>query len=236
MLTKSILFILVISLSFLCLMISTILAIVNRKNRTRRNSFIFITIVFSVITLCTASYISYKTFLFAKNKTSQLVQNTEDFGKDFVDALGEHLAARYMDTPYLDSLKNIQPETISIPPSYFYCAGFRDYYRMPLVYPYSIIAIDSIDKGCLSDETGINNIFNESNSSKEVINNIIKFVFSKEYLMAETDEESFILLNFENGNIQKFESKDELHKYLNKQNIVLPDTMMTITQYYSLFR
>ena len=59
----------------------------------------------------------------------------------FAEVLCEHLSAKYRDTAFLESIKQMQPLSVSIPYAYYYCTGFQDYYRMPLIYPYSVISI-----------------------------------------------------------------------------------------------
>jgi hypothetical protein len=59
--------------------------------------------------------------------------------------------------PQVELLKSYVPaETLpTVNPDYFTYFGFRDWWRWPLVYPYSIHAIDTVDHGRLLDESEV---------------------------------------------------------------------------------
>lgn len=170
------------------------------------------------------------------------VYKVKDTGSDFVEALSEHLSRRHPDSTYLDSIKHLQPKDISIPVSYFYCAGFHDYYRIPLIYPYSMITIDDLKLASIEDEAGIKNVFNESNSSKSVISNISEFWFNRDIIVAKTIELQdtilvrFAVLTFNTNQVQWLNNKEALNQYLCNHNIDTT-TYQTITPklYYLKF-
>jgi hypothetical protein len=55
---------------------------------------------------------------------------------------------------YIDSLKKVDFENgaTNVPKTFYTYWGFRDYYRLPLTYPFSIHCIEELDNGQLFNE------------------------------------------------------------------------------------
>lgn len=236
---KAIWLLLLLIFSGLLIIVSAISIIViyvqkKRVNRTSLASLIF----FIFVAVFSGGYLVVK----AVKKTKDVVV---DVGKEsadvFVEALAEHLSGRHPESAFLDSIKNIQPDNIDIPVTYYYCAGFRDYYRMPLVYPYSMVTIDDLAEASIEDESKVKNVFVSSEGSEQIMHSITNFWFNRNILIAkanvtwEQDSTHYITLKFTTKELKKFATKADVNTYLITQRIDTTYQMMTPLTYYRKF-
>lgn len=178
----------------------------------------------------------------AVKKTKDVVV---DVGKEsadvFVEALAEHLSGRHPESAFLDSIKSIQPDSIAVPVTYYYSAGFRDYYRMPLIYPYSMITIDDLAEASIKDESKVKNVFASNEGSQHIISGITDFWFDSNILVAKVDlswdqdSTHYVTLQFKNKELKTFLSKKNADKYLIKEGVDTTYQMMTPLTYYRKF-
>ncbi|MBN2117008.1 MAG: hypothetical protein JW730_10570 [Anaerolineales bacterium] len=134
-------------------------------------------------------------------------------------------------------LKSYVPkETLdSVDPQFYTYFGFRDWWRYPLVYPYSIHAIDSLDDGYLVDESPITDYEADSiNNATQLFDRIQAFTFDKNYLLAIRDND-FILFEFETGTWSSFETKQELIDEAKRLQFEGDFKFMTLQEYDALF-
>lgn len=222
-------------ISFIIFVISIIFIIVERNNSRKRNNWIAIGVLFFLISLGTFIYN-------IKIITDLLMDKTEVLARGTVDFLGEHLAARHSESDFLDYLKKIQPKEAVIPSPYFYCAGFKNLKRMPLIYPYSIESNDSLISGNIRDESNIKNIFGETNRSKEVIENVSYFYVNSTVLVTASvsdgisNDTLFRVLNFKSKEITKYENRAELKSCIQNMGINHPIEMTSIRDYWNKFK
>ena len=86
------------------------------------------------------------------------------------------------DNPQIQVLKSYIPNEAlnSINPDFYTYFGYRDWWRAPLVHPYSIHAIDGLDNGFLVDESATTDYETDSvNDAVDLISGIQNFTFSK---------------------------------------------------------
>ncbi len=140
----------------------------------------------------------------------------------------------------------LDPAMLSNEPEEFYTyLGFKDYYRYPLRYPYSIHCMYEKNNGELYNEIKVTRF--DENDNGEIysgISNINRFGFDKNYLLIEqalsstrTDKTiyHYILFDLE---IEKKEEVATLQKLLQlakTKGYTGPDTLMTAEQYGKLF-
>ena len=234
MLAKGILLSIAVLLCLFIFIVCSVIAVIKRNTKEVRNKSIIAAVIFLFLGIATSVYLSIKTF-------HVVIDQGAEVGNSFVDALGEHLSGRHFDTPFLDSIKGIQPNNAEIPNPYFYCAGFRDYYRMPLIYPYALVSIDDVKLGYLTDESGIKNIFNESNRRKSILGDITRLSFNSDYLLVEIDSEQdnksekYAVLNLKNEEIVKFESKELFDNFTDSINYTPFVPWISVKGYYYRF-
>lgn len=195
-------------------------------------------ICFLFIAVFSGGYLAVK----AVKKTKDVVADVgKEAADNFVGALAEHLSGRHPESLFLDSIKSIQPENKNIPAPYFYCAGFRDYYRTPLIYPYSLIAIDDQTSGTIEDESKVDNVFVSNEGSKQLMHRITNFWFDRNILVAKAtvswDQDSihYITLQFTTKELKTFATKEEADNYLIKQGMDTTYQMTTPLTYYRRF-
>ena len=134
-------------------------------------------------------------------------------------------------------------------PDYYAYFGFRDWWRFPLVYPYSIHTIDEVDYGCLYNEGNVKN-YEDINNQKLInmdICGITHLNLDQNYLLLQVDKDSrfreenevvkgeFILFNFNTAAAKRFVSKDELLTEAKKLGFSGKLELMTLREYDDLF-
>lgn len=194
-----------------------------------------LTFLFFILTVICSVIVIIKAIEAAKNTI------TENIDKEVVDKgldiFTNTLAGRNTHTPFMDTLRSMQPTDKVIPDSYLSYAGFRDYYRMPLIYPYSLNSIDDMAYGQINDESGISYIAKDANKSKQLIHGITSFTFDKKLLLAKTesfsgDDIKYILFYFETGQFVEFETKVALIDKAKSLKFETDKPWITIKEYY----
>lgn len=130
----------------------------------------------------------------------------------------------------------VSNETLdSINPDFYTYFGYRDWWRAPLVYPYSIHAIDGLENGFLVDESAITDYETDSvNDAVELISDIQSFAFDNNYLLMDTGD-GFILFKFKTGTSLSFETKEELMDEAGNLQLKGNLEFMTLEEYNALF-
>jgi hypothetical protein len=133
-------------------------------------------------------------------------------------------------------LKDYVPtnERNSINPHFYTYFGFRDWYRFPLVYPYGIHALETLDKGILKNESQVVDFEKAWQNSDSILSNIQSFTFDKNYFLAATDDD-FVLFNFDTQEINSFGTMQELTIEAKRQNFTGSMKFMTLSEYDDLF-
>lgn len=151
------------------------------------------------------------------------------------------------DTKQIEILKNLESDSIrdKVPSKFYSNGGFRDWYRYPLVYPYSINWADSpYSGGIVMDERNVKDINWSSEGSKQVLNRGIHFLsFDQNYLFAgyfeneyNRDTLHYYILHFGNNKVEELKSELELRKRAKELNFEKVDSMISIDDYQNFFR
>lgn len=150
-------------------------------------------------------------------------------------------------SPQIKILKSYLPANIlnNEPEAFYTYSGFKDYYRFPLRYPFSIHSMYSKTNGELYNE--VNVIRFDENDNGEIffgINNINKIAFDKNYLLIEQEVTStrtdkvilhYQLFNFETEKKEEFPNFQKLLQAAKEKGYNGPDSLMTLVQYHQLF-
>jgi len=152
--------------------------------------------------------------------------------------------------PQIELLKSyVSGEALSkANPDYYAFFGFRDWWRFPLVYPYSIHTIDEVNYGCLYDERNITD-YDDINNQVIIdmgICEITHLTLDKDYLLLQVEEgdrfgasqavgPEFIIFNFNTAEKTTFNSKDELLAEAKKLGFGGKLELMTLREYDNLF-
>ena len=171
----------------------------------------------------------------------------DNFGDSLInsESVDTHLAGNT--SSQITLLKSYLPETASgnEPEQFYTYLGFKDYYRYPLRYPYSIHCINTKENGELYDESNVSRF--DENDNGEIyagLSNINKIAFDKTYLLVEqaiitpgTDKiiNHYILYSLDTEKKEETSSLTKLLQLAKNKGYSGPDTLMTMEQYHSLF-
>ena len=112
-------------------------------------------------------------------------------------------------------------------PDFYTYLGFRDWWRYPLVYPYSINAIDTLDYGFLEDESAVMSYRSSANDGIQLIHGIERFTFDQNYMLIERSSD-FVLFDFGRGEWEEFETREALIEEAEKLNFEGEYEFMTL--------
>jgi len=155
----------------------------------------------------------------------------------------EYLVDSSRHNSQIELLKSYEPGTLSnkIPTSFYSYFGFRDWYRYPLIYPYSINCIDVADFGQIYDERNAVDItYDDKGVNQLQVYGITKFAFDKNYLIAklssqfDTEERGYVIFKFSSQEYEQFNNYSELMKKANEYGYEGSD-LITIKEYDKLF-
>jgi len=242
---------LLIILGILCLILTVvalifgIIAFANNK----QNKYVWLTTF-----LCSVIGLIVCIFMFVR-KVVNTVQNFKDNAISQFENFGDSLSTiESIDTHQANStslqitlLKSYLPEnTVGNEPEQFYTyLGFKDYYRYPLRYPYSIHCMYTKDNGELYSESNVTRF--DENDNGEIyagLSNINKIAFDKSYLLVEqamtstrTDKiiHHYILYSLDTEKKEETTSLTKLLQLAKEKGYTGPDTLMTMEQYGRLF-
>lgn len=223
MIEKGLGLIVVIVFLSMILLLSIVVAIVKRNERIIRNIAFSVVLISLLSILFTGGYLLVKSVLKAK---------------DVVVETGEKLLGNeYYTSSTIDSLKLLEPAGVQVPVSYYTYFGMRDYYRFPIVYPYSIVAIDVLDNATLYNESGVQNIAISANKSEAILNNISEFLFDEHYFIAILSDsiKSFVLIEFSTKKCERFETKENLMERAKSLGFVAKQKEISVREYSQKF-
>ena len=231
MVLKGLILLVLSLLSGVIVFVATLWAIIRWQNKKSRTTGCLIAILFLLFSLICGGYLAYKSI-------NTVIEKAPKIKAQGIN-LFSNLMGSYHECPFMDSLRQLQMENILIPKEYFTYAGFRDYYRMPLIYPYSMNAIDLPDYGFICNEEEIKYIAKDVNKSKQVIHSIFSFSFNKDVLIAQTETSTYNfkyqLLHFKTGEIEEFENDSIMKIKAYQYGIDTIKPMITVNEYYNKF-
>jgi hypothetical protein len=140
----------------------------------------------------------------------------------------------------------LDPTVLNNEPEEFYSyLGFKDYYRYPLRYPYSVHCIYDQTTGELYNEINVTRF--DENDNGEIysgIEQINKIAFDKNHLLIEQEITSsrtdklkyrYVLFNFNSEKKEEYSTLQKLLESAKEKGYNGPDTLMSLKQYYLLF-
>lgn len=159
------------------------------------------------------------------------------------DDLEESTTEQAIDQKTCDSIqlviKGFSPLKVDSTSNYFTYFGFRDWYRWPLVYPYSLNSVDIRDNGFICDESMAKDITSSQDGIDQIsLGDIKRFSFNSLILIAETGDElpnKYKLFNFKTKKISSFKSQEDLQKESEKYGKLISDTLINLEDYSLIF-
>ena len=189
MFVKAALLIIVGILCLIMTVIALILGVIAFANN-KQNKYIWLTTF-----LCSVIGLVLSIFMFVRkavNTVQNFTENTigqiENFGDSLskIESIDTHQANT--SSSQITLLKSYLPANANgnEPEQFYTYLGFKDYYRYPLRYPYSIHCMFTQDNGELYNESNVSRF--DENDNGEIfagLNNINKIAFDKSYLLVE---------------------------------------------------
>lgn len=147
-------------------------------------------------------------------------------------------------TDYIRTLKAYEPDKYKgrVPEGYYTYYGFRDWWRFPVVYPYSLTCIEGLDHGILNNDSARTN-FEEGNPVVDASPNFTRFTFDANYFAAEiyispqekSTEMHYFIIEFESGRITKYKDEENMNIKLSELNFKGEKKMISIRKYSERF-
>lgn len=229
--TKNIIMIVLFFLLGISFLVFIVRAFIKWESRRERNMSFLMAFFLFILLAGNGIYLLVTFVKYAKDKGEEAVTTVST----------ELLSENYSESPQLKRIREMQPKDKSIPEPYFTYGGFRDHWRMPLVYPYSMNAIDDLDIGYINDESGIANIAMDVNNGKQILYGIDLFTFDENMLLGELYsieyeiELEYIILDFKTGNIERFATEKEMQARAKEKGYDTTKKMIGIKSYYNMF-
>ena len=243
---------LILSLAIIVFGLLTVTAltvtIIKRQNKSIRNIWLTVLSISLIVTISTSIYTAKKVI----NKTIESKKEAKNLMIDIaIKGLSviwtdnrEYLLDTVNKNRQIEILKSYVPDSLKdkVPTSFFTYFGFRDWYRLPIVYPYSINCADIIEYGQINDELNAVDITSFHGVDQLQVCGITNFTFDKNLLLAEqsdkfepSKERGYVIFHFDTQKIEKFSSKIELMKRARQLGFTGQYNMMTLKEYSQLF-
>jgi len=180
------------------------------------------------------------------NKTKEMVDNISSISDSDLDSLGNYLLGNdslvYSEqVKYLMTLEQEEHKG-NLPNTFYTYLGFKDYYRLPLRYPFSLHCMDSLGNAELFNEEHVQEF--DVNDNGEIdcdVKGITEFQFNADYLIGRSNEwngkkgtSKFFLFNFVTKDKKEFKTLRELNAFLESKGIVMSKDLYSCQSYYSL--
>jgi hypothetical protein len=243
---------LLIILGILCLILTVvalIFSVIGFANN-KQNKYVWLTTF-----LCGLIGLAVCIFMFVRKAVNTVQNMTENAFGQFqkygdslanIESIDTHQANNI--SAQITLLKSYLPENSSgnEPEQFYTYLGFKDYYRYPLRYPYSIHCMGSQDNGELFNENNVSRF--DENDNGEIyagLNTISKIAFDKTYLLVEqvttstrTDKmiNHYVLYNLDTQHKEETTSLTKLIVLAKEKGYKGPDTLMTMEEYGRLFQ
>lgn len=180
------------------------------------------------------------------NKTKEMVDNISSISDSDLDSLGAYLLGgdSALHSEQIKNLMAMEQEEYksNLPQAFYTYLGFKDYYRLPLRYPFSLHCMDSLGNAELFNEEHVQEF--DVNDNGEIscdVKGITEFQFNSDYLIGRTCEwngkkstSKFFAFNFVTKDKKEFKSLRELNAFLENKSIVMSKEFFNCQSYYVL--
>lgn len=182
----------------------------------------------------------------AVNKMEQLGNEFKDTIEDSFQNLSDSMMmhnAQLMNNAQIQRLKQLYPDSSTVPDQFYYYLGFDTYYRLPLRYPYAIHCYHFKDNGDLYNERHVSRFdVNDNGEQFMDIDRIDRIAFDSICLLIDqkvplkdTYTHRYKLLVFNTGKTEEITGEKELFKTARRLGYKGPDSLMTLQSYSLLF-
>lgn len=228
----------------LCL-VCLVLGIISFANSKKGKFYWLLGFIISITTLLLCVY-----FLTIKirDKAGNFFNKMENSMEMNIDSTSAYQSCNLADTIHSKQLKYLrllESDEVqgNVPDQFYHYLGFRDYYRMPLRYPFSIHCIDQTVQGSLYDEMYVERFDASDNGEKNLnIEGITEFNFDSHILLAkqlydsESRTEKYIIYFFDTGKTEEFTSQAKMFIRARELHFNGKGKLMSCKDYLELFK
>ena len=227
--TKTIIFITIVVLLFVAGVSFFVTAIVKRKNRQKSLAFAFTSFLFFLFSIITGGYL-------VGVIGERIIPDSEEIQLSFIQKLKKASLNNFPESSQLDSIRSFQWGIICISDDYYTYCGEWNYYRMPLVVPFEMNAIDDLDDGYITNELKTD-LFLGGNQAKQLESGIIRFAFDESILIAEQKLTAdtparYIIFPFYGSHVEVFNSLSDMQANAKSKGFDLNTPMVSVRDYY----
>jgi hypothetical protein len=243
---------LIIILAVLCLILAVVALIfgVIAFANNKQNKFIWLTTFLCSIVgmvICIVVFVE-KVVHKVQDFTENTIGQFQNFGDSLshVESVDTHQANH--NSSQIKLLKSYLPQSASgnEPEEFYTYLGFKDYYRYPLCYPYSIHCMYDQSNGELYNESNVNRFDENDNGEMYAgLSEINKIAFDQNYLLIEqavsstrTDKiiNHYVLFDLATEKKEETTSLTKLIQLAKSKGYTGPATLMTMEEYGRLFQ
>ena len=247
MILKGILYIVLIMISAVFLIVSLIMTALRYNSNGKQALHWLIGFGVSLLVLIFSIFMLVRGIT---GKAQEFVGNMEDFGKeqiqrmDSLNNLYTNSKDSLLESTSVNYLMGLEPDSIKgkVPEQFYSYLGFRDYYRLPIVWPYSLHCMDSLGDATLYNEANVQQFdVNDNGELSCDLNGIMTFALTKEHLIGmkvkieNKPKKVYFAYDFKNKGEKIFKSEQELLNYAIGKGFEKSTELKSCKDYYNEF-
>ena len=234
--TKGTIYFLIVALSGIAGIVSLGFAIAKPKAKRiiPRNAALALGIVFLIVSVYTGIDLTRKTYNKIKTTVSAL--------KNFPETVNTE--NNRDTTDYVRILKLYEPKQYNgkAPDAFYNDYGYYDWWRFPLVYPYSIYCIDVLDGGQVANDSGKTS-FENGGLVNTISDYFDRFTFDANYFIgisaaapgSNNSAGEYFMISFQSGKTEKFKDREAMMKKLDEIGFTGSREFISVRNYSGRF-
>ncbi|MDZ4663700.1 MAG: hypothetical protein SGJ15_02380 [Bacteroidota bacterium] len=183
-------------------------------------------------------------------KAKEFAGSIEEFGMeqaqrmDSLNNLYTNSKDSLLESASINYLMSLEPDSVKgkVHAQFYGYLGFRDYYRLPIVWPYSLHCMDSLGDGTLYNEANVQQFdINDNGELSCDVNGIMTFAFTKEHLIGmrvkieNKPKKVYFAYDFKGKSENFFKNEQELLYYAQEIGFDKSTELKSCKDYYNEF-
>ena len=134
---------------------------------------------------------------------------------------------------------NLSPATCkTIPKDFYTYDGFRDWWRLPLVFPYQLLCIEEIEKARLEKYDPAYPVNDPNKSSSQIISDIIRLKTDNKMLLFESNNDGKVtygLFKYSTGIQSTFDKEEDLWSAAKSADFSGTNTLISVSEFFNAY-
>lgn len=248
MIAKGLFYFILILLSGIFTIVSLILMIVKYSSKGSNAKPWLIAFILGLITLLVSVFLLTRGII---NKANEFGENLSHLAEGQIEML-DSLNSTYslnedtvLKSEQVEILMQLEPAEYkgNVPSRFYTYLGFREYYRLPIRYPFALHCMDSLGNAELFNEFNVTQFdVNDNGELACNVMNIDKFVFNKEVLLGTQKiledgklRIQFFSFDFETQKLSIYKTEKELKQFAKVKGFDEGYTLTPCKEYYERF-